>query len=114
MPPPAPARSSRATEVQSVPQCAKEVFIKPLAPMQELPDNNKGNSNVSVECAPKPPSVKVMEKSEIKEPRRSTRTPKPTQQYIEVANINSNSWYQNLIGYFKPQRTLKHQDTFIV
>ena len=70
MPPAAPARSSRATEIQSVPQCAKEVFINPLAPMQELPDNNKGNSNVSVEHAPKPPSVKVMEKSEIKEPRR--------------------------------------------
>ena len=43
--------------------------VSPIAPTQESPNNNKGNSNVSTQCVPNPQSAKVVDKAEIKEPR---------------------------------------------
>ena len=100
--------------VQSVPKDTRDVCIKPLSPIKESPDNNKGNSKVLAQCAPTPESVKVVEKAEIKGPRRSSRISKAPQHYIEGASVNSLPLYSKLIGYIKPLRALKPTDTFIV
>ena len=79
----------------------RDVYIKPLSPIKESPDNNKGNSKVSVQCAPMPPNVKVVEEAEIKEPRKSSRISNAPQCYIGVVSVSSIPWYYNLIGYIK-------------
>ena len=92
----------------------RNVCIKPLSPIKESSDNNKGNSNVSAQCSPTPQSIPTVEKAEIKESRRSSRISKPPEHYITIANINTNPWYSKLIGYLKPTRIHKHSDQFIV
>ena len=108
-------------QVKSLPQHKQDVQSESIAPTQESPSNNKGNSNVSVQYVPYPQSAKVVEKAETKEPMRSSGLHKPKRCYIETVSIDSidtNSHSSNLlsklIGYIKPPRTLQHPDTFIV
>ena len=54
-------------EIKCVPQHTQGVQSDSIAPTQESPNNNKGNSNVSVQCVPNPQSAKVLEKAETKE-----------------------------------------------
>ena len=108
-------------EVKSIPQHIKDVQSESMAHTQEYPSNNKGNSNVLVQCVPNPQSAKVVEKAETAEPRRSSRPHKHNMCSIETASIDSidtNSYLHNLLSnlmwYIKPPRTLQHPDTFLV
>ena len=98
----------------SVSQYKEDVLLKPLCPIKELSTNNKRNSNVSTKCAPDSSSATVVERAEIKESRRSSRSHKPNPLYIDAESINSSLHCTKLMGYLKPSRTLKHADTFII
>ena len=104
-------------QIKSVPQHTKDVQSEPIAPTQEYPNNNKGNCNVLAQCIPNP----IRAHTETKEPRGSSRPPKPDRHYIETAcidsidtNSHSSSLLRKLMWYIKPPKTLQHPDTFIV
>ena len=92
----------------------RNVCIMSPSLIKESSNNNKGNSNVSAQCVPTPQNIPTVEMAEIKEPRRSSRITKQFEHYIRVANINTNLWYNKLIGYLKPTKIHKHSDQFIV
>ena len=59
-------------------------------------------------------SVKVVEKADIEEPVMPSRPHKPNPCHIDGAGIDSCHWYNKLIGYLKPSRSLNHVDTLKV
>ena len=91
-----------------------DVHIKLYSPIKESPNNNKENSKVSAQYTPTLLIVKVVEKTEIKEPRNTSRVSKVPQPYIEVPRLKTIPWYSNLTGYIKPSRTFKPTHTFTV
>ena len=108
-------------KTKSVLQHTQDVQSEAIAPTQESPNNNKGNSNVSAKCVPNPQSVKVVDKAEPKELRRSSIPHKPNRHYIETASIDSmdsngysSNLFSRLMWYIKPSRTLQHPDTVVV
>ena len=74
------------------------VYTKPLNPIKEPPSSKEGNFNIAAQCAPTPQSIPTVGKVKIKEPRRSSRISKLPQQYIKITSINTNNWYNKLIG----------------
>ena len=68
-------------QVKSVHKHTQDVQSEFITPTEESPNNNKGNSNVSAQCVPNAQSAKVVEKTETKEPRRSSRPHKPNRCY---------------------------------
>ena len=96
--------TSTTVQPTSVPLYAKEIPTKPQCPIKELPDNNKGNSNVSAECAPEPLGMKVVKTAKQLKSRNLEGHPDHTC-YINAAGINSHHWYNKLICYLKQSRT---------
>ena len=61
---------------------------------------------------PQPPKSESGGKAGIKK-LRSSKTHKLMPCCIDAASINSSYWYNKLIGYLNPSRTLNHMDTLI-
>ena len=106
--------TSTTVQPTSGAQFKKDLLVKPLCPIKELPNKNKGNFNVSAECIPDSSHANVVEKGEMKEPKRSSRSYKQTLCYIDTERNSWTHWYNKFIGYLRPSRTLNHVNTFIV
>ena len=88
-------------------------FTNPLCPIKELPDINKGNYNISGECAPDPQVLKWWKRTQINETRRSSRIQKANPPYID-ASISCSHWCNKLTSYLKLSSTLNNADIIIV